>query len=70
MIAEAEAERQRRADAEGERQRMGTTRRGKAPQPVDETPDDRAQSNLIIPSCRSRAPATNAGSIAAMAKRV
>ena len=47
--ADAEAERQRRADAEAERQRTGTTRRGKAPQPVDETPDDKAQTNFTDP---------------------
>jgi transposase len=47
--AEAEAERQRRAEAEAERQRMGATRRGKAPQPVDETPDDKAQTNFTDP---------------------
>src|SRR5262245_17887727 len=41
--AEAEVERQRRADAEAERQRTGQTRRGRAPQEVDETPDDKAQ---------------------------
>jgi transposase len=41
--AEAEAERQRRAAAEAERQRTGKTRRGRAPQEVDETPDDKAQ---------------------------
>src|SRR5713101_2415022 len=47
--AEAEAERQRRADAEAERQRTGTPRRGKAPQPVEDTPDDKAQSNFTDP---------------------
>jgi transposase len=47
--AEAEAERQRRADAEAERQRTGKTRRGKAPQPVEDTPDDKAQSNFTDP---------------------
>src|SRR5262249_38403329 len=47
--ADADAERQRRADAEAERQRTGTTRRGKAPQPVDETPDDKAQTNFTDP---------------------
>ena len=41
--AEAEAERQRRAEAEAERRRTGTTRRGRAPKEVDETPDDKAQ---------------------------
>lgn len=47
--ADAEAERQRRADAEAERQRTGATRRGKAPKPVDETPDDKAQTNFTEP---------------------
>jgi len=47
--AEAEAERQRRAAAETERQRTGTKRRGKAPQPVDETPEDKAQTNFTDP---------------------
>src|SRR6266853_645906 len=41
--AEAEAERQRRAEAEAERRRTGATRRGRAPEEVDETPDDKAQ---------------------------
>src|SRR5437867_11996394 len=44
--AEADAERQRRAAADAERQRTGTKRRGKAPQPVQETPDDKAQRNF------------------------
>ena len=47
--ADAEAERQRRADAEAERQRTGKPRRGKAPQPVQDTPDDKAQSNFTDP---------------------
>ena len=47
--AEAQAERQRRAAAEAERTRTGQTRRGKAPQPVAETPDDKAQSNFTDP---------------------
>ena len=47
--AEAEAERQRRADAEAERQRTGRKRRGKAPTPVEESPDDKAQSNCTDP---------------------
>ena len=47
--AEAQAERQRRAEAEAERARSGPTRRGKASQPVVETPDDKAQSNLTDP---------------------
>jgi transposase len=47
--ADAEAERQRRAEAEVERQRLGTPHRGKAPKPVDETPDDNAQTNCTDP---------------------
>ena len=47
--AEAEAERQRRAAAEAERQRMGKKRRGKAPPPVQESPEDKAQSHLTDP---------------------
>jgi hypothetical protein len=47
--AEADAERKRRADAEAERQRTGKTRRGKAPQPVEDTPDAKAQSNFTDP---------------------
>jgi hypothetical protein len=47
--AEAAAERQRRADAEAERQRTGQKRRGKAPTPVEDSPDDKAQSNFTDP---------------------
>ncbi len=47
--AEADVERQRRAAADAERQRTGQTRRGKAPQPVEDTPDDKAQSNFTDP---------------------
>jgi transposase len=47
--ADAEAERQRRAEVEAERQRLGIPRRGKAPQPVDEAPDDKAQTNFTDP---------------------
>jgi Transposase DDE domain len=47
--AEADAERQRRAAADAARQRTGTKRRGKAPQPGQETPDDKAQSNFTAP---------------------
>jgi hypothetical protein len=47
--ADADAERQRRAEAEAERQRTGQKRRGKAPQPVQDTPDDKAQSNFTDP---------------------
>jgi transposase len=47
--AEAEVERQRRAAAEAERDRTGKPRRGKAPPPVLDTPDDTAQSNFTDP---------------------
>jgi transposase len=47
--AEAQAERQRRAAVEAERVQTGQSRRGKAPQPVRETPDDKAQSNFTDP---------------------
>jgi Transposase DDE domain len=47
--ADAEVERQRRAAADAERQRTGQPRRGKAPQPVVETPDAKAQSNFTDP---------------------
>jgi transposase len=47
--AEADAERQRQAEAAAERQRTGKTRRGKAPQPVEDTPDAKAQSNCTDP---------------------
>jgi hypothetical protein len=68
--AEAQAEHQRRAEAEAERARMGTPRRGKAPQPVVETPDAKAQSTSRILSCISCVPTIRAGSIAATRKRV
>ena len=47
--AEADAERQRRAAVEAERQRTGKQRRGKAPQPVEERPNDKAQSTFTDP---------------------
>jgi hypothetical protein len=47
--AEAAAERQHRADAEAERQQTGKKHRGKVPTPVEESPDDKAQSNLTDP---------------------
>ncbi len=46
---EAHIERQGRAAAEAERARTGTPRRGKAPQPVVEPPDAKAQSHLTDP---------------------
>jgi hypothetical protein len=50
--AEAEAERQRRAAAEAARQRTGQQRRGKAPTPVEESPEDKAQRNFTDPDLR------------------
>ena len=47
--ADADAERQRRADAEAERQRTGTRRRGTVPTPVQEPPDDTAQTTCTAP---------------------
>src|SRR6266404_2130327 len=44
---EAEAERQRRAEAE--RKRTGQQRRGKAPKPVEDTPDAKAQMSFTDP---------------------
>jgi transposase len=48
--AAAQAERQRRAEVAAEHARTGKTRRGKVPQPVVETPDDKAQSNFTDPA--------------------
>jgi hypothetical protein len=47
--AAAAAERQRRAAAEAARQRPGKQRRGKAPTPVADRPDDKAQSHVTAP---------------------
>jgi transposase len=51
-LAEAEAERQRRQEAEAERQRTGQKRRGKEPGPIDETPDNKAQTNFTDPELK------------------
>lgn len=50
--AEAEAERQRRAEAEAERQRTGQKRRGREPGPIQETPDEKAQTNFTDPELK------------------
>jgi transposase len=50
--AAAEAERQRRQEAEAERQRTDAPRRGRAPAPVDETPDAKAQTNFTDPELK------------------
>jgi DDE family transposase len=49
---EARAERQRRAEAEAERKRRGQPRRGKAPKPVEDTPDAKAQMSFTDPELR------------------
>ena len=47
--AAADAERQRRDEAEAQRQRTGTKRRGRAPGPIVEAPDEKAQTNFTEP---------------------
>jgi len=54
--ADADAERPRRAAAEAERQRTGPRRRGTAPTPVQEPPDDTAQTNCTDPEVQRRRP--------------
>jgi transposase len=51
--ADAQVERQRRAAAEAERARTGTPRRGKAPHPVVEPPDAKAQRHCTEPARHS-----------------
>jgi transposase len=46
---EADEERMRRAEADTDRKRTGQQRRGKAPKPVEDTPDEKAQSNFTDP---------------------
>jgi transposase len=48
----AEAERHRRQEEEAERQRTGRKRRGKEPGPIDETPEDKAQTNFTDPEMK------------------
>jgi transposase len=50
--AAAEAQRQERAQKEAERQRSGKKRRGKEPKPIDDTPDDKAQTNFTDPELK------------------
>ena len=45
----ADEERKRRAEAAADRKRTGQPRRGQAPQPVEDTPDEKAQSNFTEP---------------------
>src|SRR5262249_58556894 len=47
--AEGGADGQREPGGRAERQRTGKQRRGKAPIPVEESPDDKAQSNFTDP---------------------
>jgi transposase len=58
--AAAEEERQRRAEEEAERQRTGTKRRGKEPQPPSETPKDSAQCSFSDPEMKMM-PQSNKG---------
>jgi transposase len=51
----------RPAEVEAARQRLGSPRRGKAPKPVDETPDDTAQTNVTGPELHSRRTNTKGG---------
>ena len=51
--AAAETERQRRAAAAVERPPLGTQRRGKAPTPVEDLPDDKAPTNFTEPALQS-----------------
>src|SRR4029453_9748281 len=66
--AEAEAERQRRTAAEAERVQTGKSRRRKAPQPVSETPDAKAQSNFTDPALHIRPPNKKGGKYCGNAK--
>ncbi len=50
--AEAEAARHQRQEAEAERQRAGQKRRGRAPAPIDETPDATAQTSFTDPELK------------------
>jgi transposase len=52
--AEADAERERRAAADAERRRTGQKRRGKVPQPIAETPDDKAPRSFTDPELQIR----------------
>jgi transposase len=48
----AEAEQRRRDEAEAKRQAEGKKRRGRAPKPVDATPDTKAQTNFTDPESK------------------
>jgi hypothetical protein len=52
--AAAAAARPRRAEADAARPRLGRARRGQAPTPVDETPDDTAQTHCTAPAWQRR----------------
>ena len=59
--AAADAERQSRAAVDAARQRTGQTRRGKAPPPGEETPADKAPSNLTAPALPIMRPTNKGG---------
>ena len=48
----AEDEQRRRDDEQAQRETEGRTRRGKAPAPVDPTPEDKAQTNFTDPEAK------------------
>jgi transposase len=50
--ADAAVERQKRAEAEADRERSGKKRRGKAPKPVSDVPDDKAQTSFTDPELK------------------
>jgi len=68
--AEADDERKRRAAAEAQRLHTGQPRRGKAPKPMEESPQTRLRAPLQTPSCPSCRPTPRAGMTVARHKRV
>src|SRR5262249_56306097 len=47
-----EGERQGGGEGEGERQRTGQKRRGREPKPIEDAPDDKAQTNFTDPELK------------------
>jgi transposase len=50
--AKAEAEQRRRDEAQAQREAEGRQRRGKEPGPIDQTPEDKAQTNFTDPEAK------------------
>ncbi len=50
--SQADAERERRREADAERETQGKKRRGREPEPIDETPADKAQTNFTDPESK------------------